>query len=77
MIFITVNSPDGRQVYVGRDYDNSYGAAPVTIPLQAGTHTFETLQNDAVDYRGRVINVPDGLNLTLDLQPVVPPEPIV
>jgi hypothetical protein len=77
MIFITVRGPAGRQIYAGGEYDNPYGEAPVTIIRQAGTWTFETVKDNAVDYRGRVVDVIDGTNLDLDLQPVVPPEPTV
>ncbi len=74
MIFITVKSPAGRQIYVGRDYSYSYPTGE-PIVLQAGTHTFETVLDGAVDYRGRVVNVANGTNMDLDLQPVMPPEP--
>lgn len=76
MIFIYVRSPASREIYVGTDYDNSFGVSPLTISRQAGTWTFSTVKNGAVDYRGRVIDVIDGTNITLDLQPVIPPEPI-
>lgn len=76
MIYITVRSPAGRQVYVGSDYSFSY-AAGEPIVLDAGTHTFETVLNGFVDFRLRLIDVPNGTNRTIDLLPVVPPEPTV
>jgi len=77
MIFINVKSPVGREIFARGDYSQSFGTAPLTISTQPGTHTFDATQDNAVDFRGRVRNVPDGANVDLDLDPLVPPEPIV
>jgi len=76
MIFVKVQAPAGRNIYVGGDYDNSKGLAPLTIILEAGTHTFETVFSKAVDFRAEVQDVPDGTNLKITLDAVSPPEPI-
>jgi hypothetical protein len=75
MIFVNVKGPVGREIFASGNYDASLGTAPVTIPRQAGTHTFEAVQDDLVDYRGKVENVADGMNVDLTLRPVRPPEP--
>ena len=76
MIFINVKSPVGREIFARGDYGQSFGAAPITISTQPGTHTFDTVQDNAVDFRGRVRNVKDGDTVDLDLEPLVPPEAI-
>lgn len=77
MIFINVNSPVGREVFARGDYTVSFGTIPVTIATQAGTHTYDTVADNTVDFRGRVVNVPDGATVDLDLKPLAAPEPIV
>ncbi|HVO02566.1 MAG TPA: PEGA domain-containing protein [Candidatus Cybelea sp.] len=76
MIYITVNQPAGRELYVNGVYDESAGTTPVTVVLPAGTHKFETLTpGHAVDFRQRVTNVPNGTKETIALTAVSPPEP--
>jgi hypothetical protein len=70
MIFVTVNEPAGRPLYVDGNYDNDEGLIPVTVMLPAGPHLFETLNaaTGKPDHRGRTDNtVPDGTGVTVAL----------
>lgn len=70
MIFVTVNEPAGRPLYVDGNYANDEGLIPVTVMLPASAHKFETLDAKGVpDHRGRTDNkVPDGSGVTLVLK---------
>jgi len=69
MIFVTVNEPAGRPLYVDGNYANDEGLIPVTVMLQAGPHLFEALDaNGAPDHRHRTDNtVADGSDVTIIL----------
>ena len=74
MIYVTVRTPLGRQIYINGVYDEVAGISGLAIPLQPGSHTFETLTFDAnVDFRGSVEDVPDETSQTVDLAAVIPP----
>ena len=72
MIFVTVNEPAGRALFVDGNYANDEGLIPVTVMVPAGPHLFETL--DAAtkpDHRGRIDNkVKDGTGVTLALKKI-------
>ena len=72
MIFVTVNDPAGRPLFVDGNYDNDEGLIPVTVMVPAGPHLFETL--DAAgkpDRRARTDNtVPDGAGVTIALKKI-------
>lgn len=70
MISINVNNPKGRMIFVSRIYSSPAGTTPTTLTLPPGTYTIETLNNGSVDFRGRVVDVPDDTEVDLDLQPV-------
>jgi len=70
MIFVNVRSPAGREIFVGGNHKKSFGTSPVVIARQAGTWTFETLNNGVVDFRGTIEDAEDGENFDLDLRPV-------
>jgi hypothetical protein len=70
MIFVTINEPAGRPLFVDGNYANDEGLIPVTVMLQAGPHLFETI-NSATgdpDHRRRTDNtVADGAGITIVL----------
>jgi hypothetical protein len=70
MIFVTVNEPAGRALYVDGNYANDEGLIPVTVMAPAGPHLFETLDAASKpDYRGRTDNkVKDGTGVTIALK---------
>jgi hypothetical protein len=70
MIFVTVNEPAGRALYVDGNYANDEGLIPVTVMIPAGPHLFETLNaSSKPDYRGRTDNtVHDGTGVTIALK---------
>jgi hypothetical protein len=74
MIFVTVNEPAGRALFVDGNYANDEGLVPVTVMLPAGPHLFETLDAAAKpDHRGRTDNtVPDGTGVTIALAKLNP-----
>jgi hypothetical protein len=73
---VSVAQPEGRDVYVDGVYDEAAEKIPFTFMLQAGSHKFETLNaNRAVDFRGRVTDLPNGSDVSISLVPVNPPEP--
>jgi hypothetical protein len=70
MIFVTVNEPAGRALFVDGNYANDEGLIPVTVMLQAGPHLFETVETASgkPDYQARTDNtVGDGSGVTLVL----------
>jgi hypothetical protein len=71
MIFVTVNEPAGRPLYVDGNYANDEGLIPVTVMVPAGPHLFETIDSmtQRPDHRGRTDNtVADGTGITLALK---------
>lgn len=75
MIIVVVRSPGGRDIFVNGDYEAPRARSGEEMGLRPGAHKFETLTPDLkVDFRLE-INSPDKKILTLDLQPVVPPQP--
>jgi hypothetical protein len=76
MIYVTVNQPAGRDLYINGVYDDVVGSIPLTVPLDSGPCLFETLNDKhAIDFRSRVGNVADGTVIPISLRPVNPPEP--
>jgi hypothetical protein len=70
MIFVTINEPAGRAVYVDGNYANDEGLIPVTVMLPAGPHLFETIHatTKKPEHRGRTDNtVADGTGVTIVL----------
>jgi hypothetical protein len=71
MIFVTVNDPAGRPLYVDGNYANDEGLIPVTVMVPAGPHLFETIDpvTQKPDHRGRTDNtVGDGTGVTIALK---------
>jgi len=83
MIRVTVKGPNGRAIYVNGVYEESVGTIEKSLSLNPGTHRFETVLRrtkaeggDRIDFRGRVVKVPDHAKVECILKPVDPPEPI-
>ena len=77
MIYVTVTRPEDREVYVNGVYEEVAATIPHTFMLPAGSHKFETLiEGRLVDHRGEVTDMRDGTRDTIELSPVIPPEPI-
>ena len=73
MIFVTINEPAGRPLFVDGNYANDEGLIPVTKMLPAGPHLFETIDSVSKkpDHRGRTDNtVQDGTGVTLVLKKI-------
>jgi hypothetical protein len=70
MIFVTVNEPAGRALFVDGNYANDEGLIPVTVMLQAGPHLFEACDGAGKpDHRKRTDNsVHDGTGVTIALK---------
>jgi hypothetical protein len=76
MIFVTINEPADREVFVNEEYDEVAGTTPHTFMLPAGQYRFETLTAArSVDYRANTPDLPNGSNVTIELELVDPPEP--
>jgi hypothetical protein len=88
MIYVKIIEPRGRKVFINGVYDEKAGTIPCTLALSPGQHIFETLitrgRKILVDHRACVsetgdngcIQVSDGETVTIELEPVDPPEPI-
>lgn len=80
MIFVTVASPIGREVYLNGEYDAAVGTVPFTVPLNPGSHVLETLVESggflAVDFEGWVFNLPNLASMIVNLVAVEPPRPV-
>jgi len=71
MIFVTINEPAGRPLFVDGNYANDEGLIPVTRMLPAGPHLFETIDpvSKKPDHRERTDNkVADGTGVTITLK---------
>ena len=78
MIIVVVKLPPDREIFVNGDYDEPRARSQEDIVLKPGTHKFETLTQDgSVDFRQRLVDVPDFTLRLITLDPVVPPEPTV
>jgi hypothetical protein len=70
MIFVTINEPAGRALFVDGNYANDEGLIPVTVMLPAGPHFFECVDatSGQPDCRARTDNtVGDGTGVTIAL----------
>ena len=77
MIYVTVQGPANREVFVNGVYGEVAAMIPHTFMLPAGNHKFETLiAGQLVDFRGNCGDLPNGASVTISLAPVSPPQPI-
>jgi hypothetical protein len=73
---VTITSPIGRAVYADGNYLQPLPEAiRCTVLAEFGPTIFETVTPEGyVDYRGTANIAPENPDVTLALEPVVPPE---
>jgi hypothetical protein len=74
---VVINSPLGRDIFINGNYAEPLGVSPGPFDVELGPHTFETLDSESrVDYRGAAEPSHAHPNAAIELDPVVPPEPV-
>ena len=74
---VVINSPLGRDIFINGNHAEPLGVSPGPFDVELGLHTFETLDDERrVDHRGTAEPSDAHPNVAIDLDPVVPPEPI-
>jgi hypothetical protein len=74
---VSINTPLGRDIFINGNHAQPLGVSPGPFDLEFGPHTFETLDAQRrVDFRGTAEPSHAHPILAIDLDPVVPPEPV-
>jgi len=75
---VRVGKPQNRLIYINGDYSEAAGnSSNDSFTVPSGNQIFETVNgDDCVDNRKKVRVRPTDTQVTIDLDPVDPPEPI-
>ena len=73
---VTITKPRRRLIYTNGNHDEASGTSPVSIEVEIGPNTFETLAGDGtVDFRGSVTITAANPNVELELEKTDDPGP--